>query len=108
MFLIDYLDKLEMTNVSHFCFENWLIMQYVNWKFKSNKNFVCHKIEPLMAVFSNTKPIVFLHSLFLKNIAQIGLKKYQDNLLKFISSQLPKFGLVLSKTKNQPKLSLIK
>ena len=66
----------------------------------------CGRTNTKVTLFSNAKPIVFLHSLFLKNKAHIGKKKNQANVLKFISSQLAKFGLVLSKTENRPKLSL--
>ena len=73
------------------------VLLSLNWTTKGN-------VSSLIPSFSNVNPTVFLHNLFLENKAQTGFKKHKGNALKFISNQLAKFGPVLSKNKNRPKI----
>ena len=58
----------------------------------------------LIPLFSDVKQTGFCIAYFAKIELKSDKKKYQGNADKFISNQLKKFGLVLSKNKNRPKI----
>ena len=79
------------------------------WSQKSRLNRLTHsgRVDKNKHGTCNVNIIVFRReadSVFSYPVLLKSDKKNQDNAAKFIPNQIAKFGLVLSKNKNQPKI----